>query len=504
MSLEIALPILLPLFFGAASLAAHRHLTLQRWLGVGGTAALLAATLWLLNSVWQEGMVVMHMGDWQAPFGITLAADLLGASMAVLTALLGLATAVYSLATTPVGHEHYGHWPLLHLLLAGVAGAFLTGDIFNLYVWFEVMLVASFALLTLGGERAQMEGAIKYVALNLLASMIFLSAAGITYGLVGTLNMADIAAKLGEVDQPGLVSTLAAMYMVAFGIKAGAFPLFFWLPASYHTPPIAVSALFAGLLSKVGVYALYRFFTLIFTQDVAYTHEILLWGAGLTMLAGVLGALAQTEIRRILSFQIISSVGFMLMGLALFTPLALAGGILYMAQDIVVKIALFLVAGIMFRLLGSYHLAELGGLYRYRPWLAVLFLLPALSLVGLPPLTGFIAKLALVRAALEEGAWWVTFAALLTSLLTLISVTRIWQQGFWRELPARVTDPEVVTGERRDTTLWLMYLPVVVLSALVLLFGLYAQPLFMLSEGAAGQLLDTRAYIEAVLGEGAP
>jgi len=503
-SLEIALPILLPLGFGAASLAAHRHIALQRWLGVAGTGALLAAALWLLRSVGREGVVVMHMGDWHAPFGITLAADLLSATMAVLTGLLGLATAIYSLATTPRGHEQYGHWPLLHLLLAGVAGAFLTGDIFNLYVWFEVMLVASFALLTLGGERAQMEGAIKYVALNLLASMIFLSAVGITYGLVGTLNMADIAAKLGEVDRPGLVSTVAAMYMVAFGIKAGAFPLFFWLPASYHTPPIAISALFAGLLSKVGVYALYRVFTLIFTQEVAYTHEILLWGAGLTMLTGVLGALAQTEIRRILSFQIISSVGLMLMGLALLTPLALTGGVIYTAQDIVVKMALFLTAGIVFRLLGSYRLEDLGGLYHHRPWLGILFLIPALSLVGLPPLAGFIAKLTLVRAALEEGAWGITAIALLTGLLTLVSVIRIWQQGFWRGLPEGVADSAVLTGERRDATLWLMYLPVAALAALVLAAGIYAQPLFTLSENAAGQLLDTQAYMEAVLGEGAP
>ena len=504
MNLAVALPILLPLLLGALSLLAHRRLRLQRWLGVLGTGALLAAALWLLRCVAREGVVVLHMGDWQAPFGITLAADLLGASMAVLTGLLGLATAVYSLATTPRGHEQYGHWPLLHLLLAGVTGAFLTGDIFNLYVWFEVMLVASFALLTLGGERAQMEGAIKYVALNLLSSMIFLSALGITYGLFGTLNMADLAAKVAAADQPGLLSVLAAMYMVAFGIKAGAFPLFFWLPASYHTPPVAVSALFAGLLSKVGVYSLYRVFTLIFTHDVGYTHEILLWAAGLTMLTGVLGALAQTEIRRIVSFQIISSIGYMLMGLALFTPLALAGGMLYIGQDIVVKITLFLIAGIAFRLLGSYRLEALGGLYRYRPLLGVLFLIPALSLAGLPPLSGFIAKLAVIRGAIEEASWGITFVALLTGLLTLYSIIRIWQQAFWRELPAHVTDTGVLRGERRDPGLWLMYLPVAVLAGLILLVGVYAQPFFGLAEAAAGQLLDPQAYIDAVLGEARP
>ena len=190
----------------------------------------------------------------------------------------------------------------MHLLLAGVAGSFLTGDIFNLYVWFEVMLIASFALLILGGERAQMEGAVKYVTLNLLSSAIFLSAIGLLYGITGTLNMADIAVKLGAAENTGMVDVIAVMFMVAFGIKAAAFPLFFWLPASYHTGPVAVSALFAGLLTKVGVYALFRVFTLIFNQNVDFTHELLLWMAALTMLTGVLGAAAQFEFRRILSF----------------------------------------------------------------------------------------------------------------------------------------------------------------------------------------------------------
>ncbi|MBK5935347.1 MAG: Na+/H+ antiporter subunit D [Halorhodospira halophila] len=503
MSLQVAIPVLLPLLLGAVSLAVHRHLTVQRWLGVLGTGALLASTLWLLHTVWHEGVVVMHMGDWKAPFGITLVADLLGAIMAVLTGIMGFATAVYSTATTPRGHEHYGHWPLLHLLLAGVAGAFLTGDVFNLYVWFEVMLVASFALLILGGERAQMEGAIKYVTLNLLSSMIFLSAVGITYGLVGTLNMADMAVKLAEVDQPGLVTVLAAMYMVSFGIKAGAFPLFFWLPASYHTPPIAISALFAGLLTKVGVYALYRVFTLIFTQEVAYTHEILLWAAGFTMITGVLGAAYHYEVRRILSFHIISQIGYMIMGLALFTPLALIGGVFYIAHHIIVKTNLFLVAGVAYRMLGSYELRDLGGLYKHRPFLGLLFAVPALSLAGLPPLSGFIAKLIVIWAGVEQASWGIVFVALLTGLLTLYSMTKIWQEAFWHGVPEHVQDTSVLTGERRDPGLWAMYLPIAGLALLTLFIGLYAQPLYELAEASAKQLLDPQVYIDAVLEEGA-
>ncbi len=232
MTPQIALPILIPLLAGAVSLVFWRSRGMQRFIAVLGTAGLLLTSIWLLVSVSRDGILVMQMGDWQAPFGISLVADLLGAIMVVLTGIIGFAVAMFSLATTGRGHEAFGYFPLMHLLLAGVAGAFLTGDIFNLYVWFEVMLVASFALLTLGSEKPQMEGAIKYVTLNLVSSVIFLIAVGLLYSMVGTLNMADIAQRLPRLDGNGMVDALAMMFLVAFGIKAAAFPLFFWLPAA--------------------------------------------------------------------------------------------------------------------------------------------------------------------------------------------------------------------------------------------------------------------------------
>nr|WP_276608753.1 Na+/H+ antiporter subunit D [Halomonas alimentaria] len=495
------MPILIPLMSGAVSLVFWRSRLMQRLVAVGGTAGLLITALWLLASVNREGILVMHMGNWAAPFGISLVADLLGAIMVVLTGIIGLAVAIYSLATAGRGHEAYGYFPLMHLLLAGVAGAFLTGDIFNLYVWFEVMLVASFALLILGSEKAQMEGAIKYVTLNLLSSVIFLIAVGLLYGMVGTLNMADIARRLAAVEEQGMVDALAMMFMVAFGIKAAAFPLFFWLPASYHTPPVAVSALFAGLLTKVGVYALFRVFTLIFHHSPGYTHEILLWGAGLTMLSGVLGAAAQFEFRRILSFHIVSQIGYMILGLALFTPLAIVGGVFYIMHHIIVKANLFLVSGIVHRLGGSYQLKRLGGFYRSHPWLAVLFLIPALSLAGIPPLSGFLAKFIVIRAGIEAEAYGVTAIALLVGLLTLYSMIKIWSEVFWKSTPPEgdvAPYPEV-----RQRELWLMAAPVVGLGLCTLFIGLYPAPIHALAEASAAQLLDPDAYIRAVLGEGA-
>ncbi|SFX73065.1 Na+/H+ antiporter subunit D [Marinospirillum alkaliphilum] len=495
----VALPIFIPLLCGALSLLAWRSSLVQRLIGLVGTLALLVVSVMLLLAVREEGHIVMHMGSWQAPFGITLVADLLSAIMVLLTGMMAVAVAIYSLATTSESYERFGYFPLLHLLLAGVAGSFLTGDIFNLYVWFEVMLVASFALLILGGERSQMEGAIKYVTLNLLSSAIFLSAIGLLYGLVGTLNMADIAVKLAQAEHTGMVDVIAVMFMVAFGIKAGAFPLFFWLPASYHTPPVAVSALFAGLLTKVGVYALFRVFTLIFNHTPEFTHQLLLWGAAFTMLTGVLGAAAQFEFRRILSFHIISQIGYMLMGLALFTPLALIGGVFYITHHIIVKTNLFLVSGVAHRLLGSYDLKKLGGLYKERPFLAILFLIPALSLAGLPPLSGFFAKFIIIRAGIEAEAWVVTGVALLVGLLTLYSMIKIWAEAFWKAVPEGVST-ERLTGREKDPQLVWMYLPIVLLAACTLLIGLYGQPVYELAEASAAQLMNPSGYIEAVLG----
>lgn len=500
MDLEVlvALPIIIPLLLGAISLTVLSNHSAQRWLGAIGTAVLLICSVWLLLHTREVGIQVLEVGSWPAPFGIVLVSDMLGAIMVVLASITGFATALYSLKTVRKRFERFGYYPLLHLLLAGVNGAFLTGDIFNLYVWFEVLLVASFALLILGGERAQMEGAIKYVTLNLLSSALFLTAIGLTYGLVGTLNMADIAVKMASLDDQKMVTVIASLFLIAFAIKAAAFPLFFWLPASYHTPQVAVSAIFAGLLTKVGVYALYRVFTLIFTADTGFTHEILLWIAIFTMLTGVLGAAAQFEVRRILSFHIISQIGYMILGLALFTPLALIGGVFYIMHHIIVKANLFLVAGLMYRLGGSFELKKLGGLYRNHPGLAVLFLIPALSLAGVPPLSGFFAKFILIKAGVEASAWWAVGIALLVGLLTLFSMIKIWNEAFWKASPE--PNPAVPAPTRNGLLYWTIGL----LAAMTVAIGLFGQPIYLMAEMAAEQLLNPAGYIDAVLGGTTP
>jgi multicomponent Na+:H+ antiporter subunit D len=498
----VTMVILTPLVTAVLCLLFLRSLPLQRFFGVAGMVVLLGASLWLMAVVGGGHIEVVRFGNWSAPFGIVLVADLLAAIMVLVSAIIGLAVAVYSLADVDARRERFGYYAFLHFMMFGVCGAFLTGDIFNMFVWFEVMLISSFVLMSLGGEKPQMEGAVKYVTLNLISSSFFLAACGILYGQTGTLNMADLAVTAREM-RPELLTMTAMLFLVAFGLKAAIFPLFFWLPASYHTPPVAVSAVFAGLLTKVGVYALMRVFTLIFTNDVLLTHGLLLGLAGFTMVTGVLGAMVQFDFRRLLSFHIVSQIGYMVLGLALFTPLAIAGTVFYLFHHIVVKANLFLVSGITRRYGGSFDLKKLGGFYAAAPLVALLFFIPAMSLGGIPPLSGFFAKFAIVKAGLAGdtmfGGWATVLAAvaLAVGLLTLFSMTKIWAEVFWKPAPEGHAPHRgnVPRGER-----WLLLTPVAALAGLTLCIGFFPQFFFDFAARSAEQLLRPELYINAVLG----
>ena len=491
-------PIVIPLAAAAVGFAGRGSEKTQRAVSLAGAIGLSGAAAGLLSAVWRDGIASVQIGGWPAPYGITLVADHLSAAMVAVSALIGLATVVYALGDVRPGRLSHALHPLLHALLAGVCGAFLAGDIFNLYVWFEIMLIASLALLILGGTPAQLDGAVRYAALSLIATTLLLSGIGLLYGLTGTLNMADLHLRVQEVEDQGLITLVAMVFIIAFGLKSAVFPLFFWLPASYHTPQTAVSAVFSGLLTKVGVYALMRFFTLIFRDDVGYTHELLLWVAGLTMVTGVLGAASQNELRRILSFHIISQIGYMILGLALFTTLGLLGGIFYVIHHIIVKANLFFVSGAVNRLAGSTDLQTLGGLYRDKPLLAALFFVPAFSLAGFPPLSGFWAKLLLIQASIESDEFVLAGVALVVGLLTVFSMTKIWLNAFWKARPDEAGPTPSFPPQRR----WLLLAPIATLATITLIIGLYARPLYVLAERAATELMDPSIYVEAVLDRG--
>ncbi len=450
----------------------------------------------------QGDRIVLQLGAWTAPFGITVYCDGLSATLLLLTALVALAVYPFAVATIDYHRARMGFHPLYLFLLMGVNGAFLAGDLFNLYVFFEVLLMASFVLLTVGAQPAQTNSGIRYVVLNLLASTIFLVAAGIAYGTLGTLNMAQIAERI-PLASPAVRTVFAGLLMVGFGSKAAIFPLFFWLPASYHTPPPAVTALFGGLLTKVGVYTLFRSFTLFFPELLLSWQPTLLTIAGATMLVGALGALAQPGIRRVLSFHIISHVGFMLMGLAvamsgntLAIGFGLGAAIIYLCHHMIIKTALIMAGGAVELHMGSDRLASIGGLVTRQPLLAFLFFMAAISLAGVPPFSGFVSKLSLLQITLVTRHWFVSGVSVFASLLTMINMMRLWRESFWGDYsrPSRVPSRILQSRVRQQ----LMLTPVAVLVLLSLALGIWGEPALRISMQVAQQALDRQAYIEAV------
>jgi multicomponent Na+:H+ antiporter subunit D len=458
-------------------------------------------SIWLWQQVWNQGTLLQEVGGWKAPFGILLVSDLFSASMVLITGFTGFCVALYiyfeDRKRSP--EETSGrYFAAYQTLLMGVCGSFLTGDLFNLYVWFEVMLLSSFVMVAFEGRKAQLEGGLKYTILNLVASNIFLVAVGLLYAAVGTLNMAHLGQVVSQTGATPAVQASFVLLLIAFGMKAGVFPLFFWLPASYHTPRVATSAILAGLLTKVGVYSLIRVCTLIFPTTLDFLQPLLVGVACLTMLTGVLGAAFHYDIRRILSFHIISQIGYMILGLAIWTPAALAAAIFYVLHHIVVKTNLFLIGGIIEDRTGTADLKKIGGLVKVFPLLGFLFLIPALSLGGIPPLSGFFAKFALIRSGLIEEHFVAMGVALFVGLLTLFSMTKIWLEGFWKTKPHELSLDSSPGGWK------LLMLPVALMALVTVVLGLWPEVLLGPADRMARELLDPQGYIRLVLGRMAP
>jgi len=427
----IALPAVLPLLAAAVSVLVGRSRTAQRAVGIGTLLVLLGVAVRMVVAADDHDRLTTQAGGWPAPLGISLAADRLTAVMVLVSIAMLLAVLVYAIGQGDEERRHVGFHPVYLALVGGVSLSFLTADLFNLFVAFEVMLVSSYVLLTLGGRRAQIRAGTTYVVISLLASVLFLTTLGLLYRATGTVNMADLPAAMATIDDD-LRRVLLLLFLGVFGIKAAIFPLFFWLPDSYPSAPTAVTAVFAGLLTKVGVYAMIRIQTLIGADDAALGTLVLVV-AGLTMVVGVFGALSQQEIKRILSFHIVSQIGYMLFGLGLLTAAGLAAAILYIVHHIVVKTTLFLTGGLVERAAGTGHLDRVDGMVRTRPLLGVLFLVPALSLAGVPPFSGFVAKFALVDAGVAGSSWAIVAVSLAVSVFTLLSMNKIWAGAFLGE-----------------------------------------------------------------------
>ncbi|TFV45716.1 Na+/H+ antiporter subunit D [Blastococcus sp. TF02A-35] len=431
------LPVLLPLLGAAAALlVGGRHPRMQRTLSVAVLTAVLGVSIALLLLADSEGAAALSVGGWPVPLGVVLVVDRLSALMLVVAAAVALGVLVFAVgqgaadgdAETPISIFH----PTFLVLIAGVANAFLAGDLFNLYVGFEILLTASYVLLTLGGSAARIRAGITYIIVSLLSSVLFLAAIALVYAATGTVNMAQLAGRLAELPE-GTQLLLQSMLLIAFCIKAAVFPLSAWLPDSYPTAPAPVTAVFAGLLTKVGVYAVIRTQTLLFPGGAL--DEVLMWAALATMVVGILGAVAQTDVRRILSFTLVSHIGYMVFGISLASTAGLAGAIFYVVHHIAIQTTLFLVAGLIERQGGSTSVNRLGGLATASPLLAVLYFVPAMNLAGIPPFSGFIGKLGLLEAGVADGGWLpivLVAGGAVTSLLTLLAISRVWSRAFWR------------------------------------------------------------------------
>jgi multicomponent Na+:H+ antiporter subunit D len=430
------LPVLLPLLGAATTLLVGRHPRTQRAVSLLVLTAVLAVSVTLLLQADAHGPTAVAVGGWPVPLGIVLVVDRLSALMLVVASTVALGVLVFAVGQgsadgseeTPLSIFH----PTFLVLIAGVSNAFLAGDLFNLYVGFEILLMASYVLLTLGGSAPRVRAGITYVIVSLTSSLIFLAAIALVYASTGTVNMAQLAVRLAELPD-GTQLLLQSMLLIAFCIKAAVFPLSAWLPDSYPTAPAPVTAVFAGLLTKVGVYAIIRTQTLLFPGGAL--DDLLMWAGLATMVMGILGAVAQTDIRRMLSFTLVSHIGYMVFGIALGTAAGLAGAIFYVAHHIAIQTTLFLVAGLIERQGGSTAVDRLGGLAKRSPLVAVLFFVPAMNLAGIPPFSGFIGKLGLLQAGVADGsppALTLVAGGVVTSLLTLLAVARVWTRAFWR------------------------------------------------------------------------
>lgn len=472
----------------------------QRNISIAGGLGAIAVSVLLFLQVWEQGITIMHSGNWVAPFGITLVADTFSATLVGLVSIAGLCISLYSIPPLLGERIGFGYFPVLHFLLMGLMGAFLTGDIFNLYVWFEIIIISSFVLLSLGGQKAQLEASVKYFTLNILASTVFLTGIAIIYGLTGTLNLADISVKLAAVENKMIIRVAAITFLVGFGIKSAVFPLYFWLPASYHTPPSPVTALFGGLLTKVGVYAMIRLITLVFPED-PYMNTLIVSLAIFTIVSGGLGAAVENHIQRVFGYLIICHIGFMLTGIGIGGKVALTGVAFYMIHDIIVKTNLFMVGGLIHQVKGSWDTRKLGGLYHNYPWLSLLMIIPLFSVVGIPPLSGFWPKVSLITAGFTANHFWAVGGILLGTFFTLYVIAKFWADVFWKKSAStRLEENHLYFDDMQPGYKRGMLAPIVILGFISLYIGFGAGQIQLIAERIGSELTDPQSYIEAVLG----
>lgn len=490
MSNILVLPLIVPIMTAVLLVFLKDYVKLQRIVTLITMIFVVGISAMLLQLIQTEGIMRLDFSGWLPPFGILFVADSFSVILVLTSSIVTTICLIYAFSTIGERHEKMYFYPFVLLLIAGVNGSFLTGDIFNLFVCFEVMLLASYVLVALGGEKIQLRESLKYVLINVVASWMFLVALAYLYGTVKTLNMAHIAQRVAEVGQEPILTLVSLIFLIVFALKAGLL-LFFWLPGSYSVPPTAVQALFSALLTKVGIYALFRTFTLMFPLQPEVTHFIIGVMAGLTIIAGCMGALAGRDVRTIATYNVIISVGFILLALAIGTEEAFAGAVYYLIHDMLAKASLFLIIGTMVLLTGEVVVKNMNGLIRNYPLFGWLYFITMCALVGIPPLSGFIGKVLIGQGAVEQQAYILLALGFGSSVIVLYSLLRIFLASFFGETSISEEDKKPIPKGAM--------LSFVLLALCMIGIGVGAEGIAVYVNDAAHTLANPSVYIDAIL-----
>lgn len=486
----IVLPMVIPLLVGIFLVFIPNSLSLQRWLTVAFLFLNGSISGFILYQIYVNGIIRLDFGGWMPPFGILFVADSFAMLLVTSTNLVSALVVIYATVSIGKKRESLYFYAFVNFLIAGVNGSFLTGDLFNLFVTFEVMLLASYVLITLGAGRNQLVESLKYIAINVVSSSLFLIAIAYLYGTLGTLNMAHLSVRIAEAGQTSLLTVISLLFLIVFSLK-GALLLYQWLPGSYSTPPTAIAALFGALLTKVGIYAIIRVFTLLFYHEPQFTHTIIGIMAGITLVGGALGAIAYANIRSIVSYNVIISVGFILIGLAVMQPEGLEGATIYLVHDMFVKALLFLLAGTVIWLANTDKIDEISGLIRHYPVLGWSFFIAVLTLAGIPPLSGFIGKILIAQGAISTGSFILLALGFLSSFVVLYSLLRVFMNCFWGET---IIDEDEAKPVPKG-----MLIPILSFVAVAFALGLGTELIAPFVQDAAETLINPQIYIDAVL-----